>query len=148
MIIALAEYARLHNRSGDTLRRLAENGSLKTAQKIGRNWTVDSEEEYPSKRKVKSKPITVVSLFSGCGGMDLGLIGGFDFLGKHYAKTGFDIIWAKSTPPLAKHIGKTLAIISLKETLENRLRIFHQQPILSSVDFLVKTFQSTGKCLA
>ena len=135
MIIALAEYARLHNRSGDTLRRLAENGSLKTAQKIGRNWTVDSEEEYPSKRKVKSKPITVVSLFSGCGGMDLGLIGGFDFLGKHYAKTGFDI-------------GKTLAIISLKETLENRLRIFHQQPILSSVDFLVKTFQSTGKCLA
>ena len=116
MIIALAEYARLHNRSGDTLRRLAENGSLKTAQKIGRNWTVDSEEEYPSKRKVKSKPITVVSLFSGCGGMDLGLIGGFDFLGK--------------------------------ETLENRLRIFHQQPILSSVDFLVKTFQSTGKCLA
>lgn len=33
MIIALAEYARLHNRSGDTLRRLAENGSLKTAQK-------------------------------------------------------------------------------------------------------------------
>ena len=26
------------------------------------------------------KPITVVSLFSGCGGMDLGFIGGFDFL--------------------------------------------------------------------
>lgn len=101
MIIALAEYARLHNRSGDTLRRLAENGSLKTAQKIGRNWTVDSEEEYPSKRKVKSKPITVVSLFSGCGGMDLGLIGGFDFLGKHYAKTGFDIIWANEINPAA-----------------------------------------------
>lgn len=101
MIIALAEYARLHNRSGDTLRRLAENGSLKTAQKIGRNWTVDSEEEYPSKRKAKSKPITVVSLFSGCGGMDLGLIGGFDFLGKHYAKTGFDIIWANEINPAA-----------------------------------------------
>ena len=35
-----------------------------------------------------SKTIRVLSLFSGCGGMDLGLIGGFDFLGKHYAKTG------------------------------------------------------------
>lgn len=37
---------------------------------------------------------TVVSLFSGCGGMDLGFIGGFDFLGNHYPSTGFDIIWA------------------------------------------------------
>ena len=32
MIISLAEYARLHNRSGDTLRRLAENGSLKSEE--------------------------------------------------------------------------------------------------------------------
>lgn len=101
MIISLAEYARLHNRSGAALRRLAESGALKTARKIGRNWTVDSEEAYPSKRKNKAKPITVVSLFSGCGGMDLGLLGGFDFLGKHYDKTGFDIIWANELNPAA-----------------------------------------------
>ena len=94
MLIALADYAKLHNRSGDTLRRLAENGTLKTAQKIGRNWVVDSEENYPVKKRTKAKPITVVSLFSGCGGMDLGLVGGFDFLGKHFPKTGFEIIWA------------------------------------------------------
>lgn len=37
---------------------------------------------------------SVVSMFSGCGGLDLGFIGGFDFLGKHYPKTGFSIIWA------------------------------------------------------
>ena len=101
MIIALTEYARLHNRSGDTLRRLAESGALKTAKKIGRNWTVDSEEAYPSKKRTTPKPITVVSLFSGCGGMDLGLIGGFDFLGKHYSKTGFEIIWANEISPAA-----------------------------------------------
>jgi site-specific DNA-cytosine methylase len=35
----------------------------------------------------KQKPITVVSLFSGCGGMDLGFSGGFEFLGKKYKKT-------------------------------------------------------------
>jgi DNA (cytosine-5)-methyltransferase 1 len=40
------------------------------------------------------KFFTVVSLFSGCGGMDLGFLGNFDFLGKHYDKTRFDIIWA------------------------------------------------------
>jgi len=42
----------------------------------------------------KEQKITVVSLFSGCGGMDLGFIGGFDFYGSHYAKTPFEIIWA------------------------------------------------------
>ena len=38
--------------------------------------------------------MSVVSLFAGCGGMDLGFIGGFDFLGKHFPKTGFDVVWA------------------------------------------------------
>lgn len=37
---------------------------------------------------------TVISLFSGCGGLDLGFVGGFDFLGREYEKTGFKIIWA------------------------------------------------------
>jgi DNA (cytosine-5)-methyltransferase 1 len=42
----------------------------------------------------KQNPIIVVSLFSGCGGMDLGFLGGFDFLGKKYKKNNFNIIWA------------------------------------------------------
>jgi DNA (cytosine-5)-methyltransferase 1 len=37
---------------------------------------------------------SVVSLFSGCGGMDLGFRGGFDFLDKHYSKRKFEIVWA------------------------------------------------------
>lgn len=41
-----------------------------------------------------SSPFTVVSLFSGCGGMDLGFKGGFTFLGKHYPKQPFNLIWA------------------------------------------------------
>ena len=103
MLIALSEYAKIHDRSGDTLRRLAETGVLKTAQKIGRNWVVDSEEKYPIKKRSKKKTsrITVASLFSGCGGMDLGLIGGFDFLGKHYKETGFEIVWANEINPAA-----------------------------------------------
>ena len=36
----------------------------------------------------------VISLFSGCGGMDLGFTGGFSFLGKKYGKTPFEIVWA------------------------------------------------------
>ena len=37
---------------------------------------------------------SIVSLFSGCGGLDLGFKGGFDFLGRHYDNHPFEIIWA------------------------------------------------------
>lgn len=40
------------------------------------------------------KPLNVVSLFSGCGGMDLGFRGNFTFLGKEYEKNPFKIIFA------------------------------------------------------
>jgi DNA (cytosine-5)-methyltransferase 1 len=36
----------------------------------------------------------VVSMFSGCGGMDLGFTGGFRVLGKQYKKLPFEIVWA------------------------------------------------------
>ena len=36
----------------------------------------------------------VVSLFCGCGGLDLGFVGGFTFLGKKYDKNNLDIVYA------------------------------------------------------
>lgn len=36
----------------------------------------------------------VVSLFSGCGGMDLGFVGGFEFMGRSYDRHPFEIAWA------------------------------------------------------
>lgn len=38
--------------------------------------------------------IKVASLFCGCGGMDLGVIGGFSYLGKEYKKNPFEIVYA------------------------------------------------------
>jgi DNA (cytosine-5)-methyltransferase 1 len=37
---------------------------------------------------------SVVSMFSGCGGMDLGFTGGFHIFGKRYAALPYDIVWA------------------------------------------------------
>lgn len=48
-----------------------------------------------------NKKIKVVSLFSGCGGGDLGLRGNFDFLGKHYPDLGFEVVWANEIEPIA-----------------------------------------------
>lgn len=38
--------------------------------------------------------MNVLSLFSGCGGMDLGILGGFSFLGKQYDRLPFDIVYS------------------------------------------------------
>ena len=43
---------------------------------------------------IKVKDYTVVSLFSGCGGLDLGFKGGFTSLGKKYSKRRFNLLWA------------------------------------------------------
>lgn len=40
------------------------------------------------------KRLKVASLFCGCGGSDLGMIGGFKFLNKRYKKLNFDIVYA------------------------------------------------------
>lgn len=61
-------------------------------------------------RLSKAKSFSVVSLFSGCGGMDLGFRGGFSFLGSEYARNPFDIKWANdintaACRTYAKHLG-------------------------------------------
>lgn len=35
-----------------------------------------------------------MSLFSGCGGMDLGFVGGFEFMGRTYDRLPFEVVWA------------------------------------------------------
>ena len=45
------------------------------------------------------KKHSVVSMFSGCGGMDLGFPGGFDALGRRYRSLPFEIVWANEIGP-------------------------------------------------
>lgn len=41
-----------------------------------------------------AKKYSVVSMFSGCGGMDLGFMGGFEVFGRRYGSLPFEIAWA------------------------------------------------------
>lgn len=43
---------------------------------------------------VQGGKFSVVSMFSGCGGMDLGFHGGFTSLGREYDVLPFEVIWA------------------------------------------------------
>lgn len=46
----------------------------------------------------------ILSLFCGCGGMDLGIIGGFSYLGKEYAPHDFEIVGAYDNDPYCTQI--------------------------------------------
>ncbi|MCC8118138.1 MAG: DNA (cytosine-5-)-methyltransferase [Bacteroidales bacterium] len=46
----------------------------------------------------------VLSLFCGCGGMDLGLMGSFEYLGKEYPRLDYDIIKAIDNDPYCTKI--------------------------------------------
>ena len=54
-LISLAEYAALHGKAAKTVQQKAQRGGFKTAQKIGRNWVIDSDEPYIDNRR-KNKP--------------------------------------------------------------------------------------------
>lgn len=47
-----------------------------------------------ARKKERRQMFTVISMFSGCGGMDLGFTGGFQVFGRRYRSLPFEIIWA------------------------------------------------------
>lgn len=50
--------------------------------------------------------LKVASLFCGCGGTDVGLLGDFNFLGKHYDSNGMEIVYANDIDDNACNIFK------------------------------------------
>lgn len=50
--------------------------------------------ETLNRKITPEKKLTIVSMFSGCGGMDLGFLGGFEVFGRRYRSLPFEIVWA------------------------------------------------------
>jgi DNA (cytosine-5)-methyltransferase 1 len=60
-----------------------------------------------NKQKVSEnikKPLKIVSLFSGCGGLDLGFTGNFNFRDRHFEKTKFRIEYSNDIDPAAEYV--------------------------------------------
>lgn len=61
----------------------------------------NGKSEASAKRKKTPAGLSVVSLFSGCGGLDLGFEGGFDVFGERYERLPFNVKWANDLNPAA-----------------------------------------------
>jgi len=52
----------------------------------------------------QAKTLKIVSLFSGCGGLDLGFSGNFNFRDRHFDKTKFKIEYSNDIDPAAEYV--------------------------------------------
>lgn len=91
----------MHKNNASALRTSAVKSRLNDDKKMERDLITDELERCSAANSSKRDRFSVVSLFSGAGGMDLGFIGGFGFLSKHYAQLPFDIIYANELSPHA-----------------------------------------------
>jgi DNA (cytosine-5)-methyltransferase 1 len=52
----------------------------------------------------RNTKLKVASFFCGCGGMDLGIQGGFEYLNSHYGNLPYDVVYAVDNDPYATKI--------------------------------------------
>lgn len=95
-----------------------------------------------------AKKLNVVSLFSGCGGMDLGFTGGFDFLGDTYAKNPYEIVFAndifkQAADAYEANFGHTVERRSVEELALEELPNIPVDVVLGG--FPCQTFSYAGK---
>ena len=87
----------------------------------------------------------VLSLFTGCGGLDLGFKGNFKFLNKEYSKTKFEIIWANDIDSNAcltyrNNFGHNIVCADIRDLLENEYINLFGEPIPLETDIVLGGF--------
>jgi len=76
---------------------------------------------------MKKRKHSIISLFSGCGGMDLGMEGGFKFLEENYKPTEFKVVWANDIDRYACNTFR-------RNFIEKRMHVNGRTPILVEGD--------------
>ena len=100
-----------------------------------------------------AKPFTVASLFSGCGGLDLGFIGGFSYLGKELEKRNFELLWANDIDKNAcqtfqRNIGKHIICGDIRDILDGKSKNPSLDKLPKTVDVVTGGFPCQDFSLA
>ncbi len=97
--------------------------------------------------------LSVVSLFAGCGGLDLGIRGGFEVFGKRFKKLPFRLAWANDVDSRAcatyeKNIGAHIRCGDIRQILDNPGQYdFPQRADIVAGGFPCQAFSLCGRQL-
>lgn len=105
------------------------------------------------KNNKKTKAFTVVSLFSGCGGLDLGFTGGFKFLDTVYEQRNFDLIWANDIDKNAcytfqSNLEKPIICGDIRDILDGKYPTLSSTKLPESADVVTGGFPCQDFSLA
>lgn len=113
-----------------------------------------------AKKSTKQKKFKVVSLFTGAGGLDLGLKGGFTSIGTSYEENPFDIIWANELnrkacdtlelnfPETKVVCGDISKITKIDQEQEQNIELFEHNVEIPDADVVVGGFPCQDFSLA
>lgn len=92
-----------------------------------------------------SRSYSIVSLFSGCGGFDLGFIGKFNALGNYYPKLPFNIVWSNDNDKRAcltyqKNFQKEIVCEDIRNILDLEFIDFVGSNLPSQADIVLGGF--------
>lgn len=87
----------------------------------------------------------ILSLFSGCGGLDLGFQGGFKFLDKKYSENSFKVIWANDIDKNAcltyrNYFDHPIVCGDIRNILENQNIGLFDELLPSKIDIVLGGF--------
>lgn len=87
----------------------------------------------------------ILSLFSGCGGLDLGFQGGYQFLRKTFPKNNFEVVWANDIDKNAcltyrNYFDHPIICGDIRDILKNKNLSLFDKPIPSNVDIVLGGF--------
>jgi len=95
-------------------------------------------------KNTKTK-LTIASLFAGCGGLDLGFVGGFESNGKKYQKQPFVINWANDIDESAcktfkNYFNHDIVCGSIVDILSDKHSAMFDVPLPKKVDIVLGGF--------